>query len=323
MNNSTAVRMEIFSPSRQIIRRNPDLCVELGDPDAADLLLQLDYWVRTEGVLFNGYWWIKASAAKIQQRALRYLSERTVRRKVDFLIERDLIVVTDEFNSTAQDKKRWFRLNELAVSALQSIVYAPSSPYLHKMTDTPDLSDTLSDPSVKMSDPPSVKLSDPSVKMSDDSLYKDSYIEDAENQKTEEILNEESDEAPSKAISWPARRVTNAEIEQPSLNETENLIMDELSRITCLDRALLPEVLYKPTKTIFAKGYGVDDLKSAEDEWRRDFRGAKGDIPTCREVMEMLGRVRRQARHNSQYGADKGDYSAFGDDDENDQARGL
>lgn len=95
----------------------PSLAVKIGLPEAI-FLQQLHYWLERSANVKSGHRWVYNSA-KEWQTQFPFWSESTIWRLIRKLEKMDL-VISDNFNSLAIDKTKWYRINYVKLHEIEN-----------------------------------------------------------------------------------------------------------------------------------------------------------------------------------------------------------
>lgn len=145
----------IFAVEQQC-RYHPELAAEIGQNESI-LLLQFDYWIAIANHEFDGHRWTYQSVKEIHAKIFPHLTERTVKRLVKSLKDKNLII-TGNFNRYKYDRTTWYAMNLKEAAKLKAIAIRPEV-----LTDYDPLeAETLETGEDKMSPPlgPNITIDD-------------------------------------------------------------------------------------------------------------------------------------------------------------------
>lgn len=249
--------------ARGITRRViPELQAEIGE-DPADLLLQMDHWVASEGT--NGA--ITLTARQIKNRAFPTWPLIRVRRTLYSLRDQGLLTVTYSHDNTPT-----YRLNLEAISRLKSV----SVPSTHS---DPTLYSQRADPLLR--------VSRPSTQGEQTSPDLSSYIEIKKEPRTsDQSVCVGNPDLPGPQKDGEPTPSTHSD--QPSTHP----LIKELADLCALDLGIPSNAQRTEAhaQELARAGYTADDLKDLAWFWHNvDFRGKKnGNLPFLSQIAELL-----------------------------------
>ena len=95
----------------------PRLATLIGLNEAI-FLQQLNYWLRKSGKLRDGQQWIYKTYDDWQAEDFPFWSTRTIKRIVENLRDKHLILTTDEYNKSNADRTLWYAIVRANVDKL-------------------------------------------------------------------------------------------------------------------------------------------------------------------------------------------------------------
>jgi hypothetical protein len=107
----------LYDRTKAVLLTNPILAAALGI-DNAHIISQIDYWLQNPeaGYIVDGEKWIfNGYSAWAQQ--LPWMSVDQIGRRIRQLEAQNLII-SDNFNNTTRDRRKWYRLNYQAIALL-------------------------------------------------------------------------------------------------------------------------------------------------------------------------------------------------------------
>lgn len=110
----------LFTPNNPLSPRIcPELAVEIGLNESI-VLLQMEFWLATEGKEHGGHLWVRKPEREIQ-RTFPFWGVATVHRTIETLVKKTFVVKNENLDDGPGKGAGWFRFNESALHSLRSV----------------------------------------------------------------------------------------------------------------------------------------------------------------------------------------------------------
>lgn len=123
--DNTPVKYQILASATPTVTRIiPELAKEIGLNESI-VLLQIAFWIETSTTeAHDGAYWTFQSVRKMRAKAFPYMGVATINRTIERL-EQNEYIKTGNYNKRSGDTTRWFALNPVGLSRIQSIAIRP------------------------------------------------------------------------------------------------------------------------------------------------------------------------------------------------------